>query len=103
MLLWAGVLCLLVGICCFAIDRRAVHFFHDRVQARWFRRIRLTTDYAKGARWLFGSTLAFVAAEVAQRWSGPNPLLHLVSRTALAFLVSLAVASAILHSIKLVC
>ncbi|HEY1961128.1 MAG TPA: phosphatase PAP2 family protein [Rhizomicrobium sp.] len=102
MLLWAGVLCLLIGVCCFAIDRRAVHFFHDRIHARWFRRIRLTTDYAKGARWLIGSALVFGAAELAQRLMGPNPLLHLISRAALAFLVSLAVASAILHSIKLV-
>jgi membrane-associated phospholipid phosphatase len=102
MLLWAGVLCLLVGICCFAMDRRAVHFFHDRVHARWFRRIRLTTDYAKGARWLIGSALVFVLAELAQRFLGTSPFLHLISRTALAFLASLAVASAILHSIKLV-
>lgn len=102
MLLWAGVLCLLIGICCFAIDRRAVHVFHDHVHARWFRRIRLTTDYAKGARWLFGSALVFVLAELAQLLFGPGALLQLISTAALAFLASLAVASAILHSIKLV-
>jgi membrane-associated phospholipid phosphatase len=102
MLLWAGIVCLVAGICCFAVDRRAVHFFHDRVHARWFRRIRLTTDYAKGARWLFAAALVFVAAELAQRLFGASPLLQQVSRAALAFLASLAVASAILHSIKLV-
>ena len=102
MLLWAGILCLVTGLCCFAVDRRAVHFFHDRVHAQWFRRIRLTTDYAKGARWLFAAAVVFLLAEGAQRLFGPNSLLHLISRGALAFLASLAVASAILHSIKLV-
>ena len=67
MLLWAGLVFLALGLACFAIDRRAVHVFHDRINRTWFRRIRLTTDYAKGGYWL-----------------------------------SLAIASAVLHSIKLV-
>jgi membrane-associated phospholipid phosphatase len=102
MLLWAGVLCLLVGVCCFAIDRRAVHFFHDRVHARWFRRVRLTTDYAKGARWLLGTVNLFIVTTLAQWAFGPSPLLHLMSRASVGFLACLAVASAVLHSIKLV-
>lgn len=102
MLLWAGLLSLLIGLGCFAIDRRAAHSFHDRIPVRWFRRIRLTTDYAKGARWLFGSIFVFAAAVIAQAALGPRPLLHAISRGALAFLACLAVASAILHSIKLV-
>lgn len=102
MLLWAGVVCLLIGLACFAIDRRAAHFFHDRISARWFRRIRLTTDYAKGARWLFGAIFVLAAAVVAQTVFGATPLLHEIARGALAFLACLAVASAILHSIKLV-
>jgi membrane-associated phospholipid phosphatase len=102
MLLWAGVVCLLMGVACFAIDRQATHLLHDRIPVRWFRRIRLTTDYAKGARWLFGSIFVLAAAAIAQAALGPKPLLHAVSRGALAFLACLAVASAILHSIKLV-
>jgi membrane-associated phospholipid phosphatase len=102
MLLWAGVVCLLIGLCCFAVDRRATHVFHDQIPVRWFRRIRLTTDYAKGARWLFGSIFVLAAAVVAQAVLGPRPLLQAVSRGALAFLACLAVSSAILHSIKLV-
>jgi membrane-associated phospholipid phosphatase len=93
---------LLIGLACFAIDRRAAHFFHDRIPVRWFRRIRLTTDYAKGARWLFGSIFVLAAAVIAQAVIGARPLLHDISRGALAFLACLAVASAILHSIKLV-
>jgi membrane-associated phospholipid phosphatase len=102
MLLWAGLVSLLIGFYCFAIDRRATHLFHDRIPVRWFRRIRLTTDYAKGARWLFGAISILAAAVVGQAVLGARPLLHGISRGALAFLASLAVASAILHSIKLV-
>ncbi|HSC17855.1 MAG TPA: phosphatase PAP2 family protein [Rhizomicrobium sp.] len=102
MLLWAGVAALLIGLCCFAIDRRATHFFHDRIPVRWFRRIRLTTDYAKGARWLLGATFVLAVAIIAQAALGPRPLLHNIARGALAFLACLAVSSAVLHSIKLV-
>jgi membrane-associated phospholipid phosphatase len=102
MLLWAGIAAFVIGLACFAIDRRATHLFHDRIPARWFRRIRLTTDYAKGASWLFGSIFILAAAVVAQSLLGARPLLHAISRGALAFLACLAVASAILHSIKLV-
>jgi membrane-associated phospholipid phosphatase len=102
MLLWAGFICLLVGVACFATDRRAVHVFHDRIPARWFRRIRLTTDYAKGARWLLASLLVLAAAVVAQAMWGERPLLHAISRGALAFLACLAASSAVLHGIKLV-
>jgi membrane-associated phospholipid phosphatase len=101
MLLWAGILSLLIGLACFAIDRQAAHLFHDRIPVRWFRRIRLTTDYAKGARWLFGSIFVLAAAVIAQAVLGPRPVLHAISRGALAFLACLAVSSAILHSIKL--
>jgi membrane-associated phospholipid phosphatase len=102
MLLWAGVTAFVIGLACFVIDRQAAHLFHDRIPARWFRRIRLTTDYAKGARWLFGSIFILAATVIAQSVVGARPLLHAISRGALAFLACLAVASAILHSIKLV-
>jgi len=102
MLLWAGVAAFVVGLACFAIDRQAAHLFHDRIPVRWFRRIRLTTDYAKGARWLFSAIFLLAAAVLAQALLGARPLLHAISRGALAFLACLAVASAILHSIKLV-
>jgi len=102
MLLWAGVVLLAIGIACFAIDRRAVHVFHDRIPLKAFRAIWRTTDYAKGAHWLLGSAILFAVSWIAERLTGPNPLLHLAWHAALAFLVSLAVASAVLHSIKLV-
>jgi membrane-associated phospholipid phosphatase len=102
MLLWAGVVLFSIGIACFAIDRRAVHAFHDRIPLKMFRGIWRTTDYAKGAHWLLGSAILFVAATMAERLlGGAHPLLHLISRASLAFLASLAAASAVLHSIKL--
>src|SRR4051794_41883582 len=101
MLLWAGVASLLIGLACFAVDRQATHVFHDRIAVRWFRRIRLTTDYAKGARWLFGSIFVLAAAVVAQAVLGPRPLLHAVSRGALAFLACLSVAGAVPPSLQL--
>src|SRR3954470_9966779 len=102
MLLWAGVVLLAIGIACFAIDRRAVHLFHDRIPIKVFRVIWRTTDYAKGAHWLLGSAIVFAVSWIAERLTGLNPLLHQASRAALAFLASLAIASVVLHSIKLV-
>jgi len=102
MLLWAGLILLVLGLLSFAIDRRAVHFFHDRINRRWFRRIRLTTDYAKGAYWLSLAIAVLVLTWFARALIGDGPLLRETFRGALAFLVCLAIASAILHSIKLV-
>jgi membrane-associated phospholipid phosphatase len=102
MLLWAGLIALVLGVAAFAVDRRAVHVFHDRIPARWFRRIRRTTDYAKGARWLTLSIVLIVVAWLARRYFGDSPILQLVFRASLAFLASLAVGSAVLHGIKIV-
>jgi membrane-associated phospholipid phosphatase len=102
MLLWAGLFFLVLGFLCFAVDRRAVQFFHDRIHRRWFRRIRLTTDYAKGAYWLSLAIAVLLAAWLARNFIKDTPLLQEIFRGALAFLVCLAIASVILHSIKLV-
>jgi len=102
MLLWAGLLSLLIGVGCFAVDRRAAHVFHDRIPQRWFRRIRLTTDYAKGARWLTLCLVVIVLSWLAIRFMGPDPLLVRIYRTALAYLACLAIGSAVLHALKIV-
>jgi membrane-associated phospholipid phosphatase len=101
MLLWAGVALLIAGVGAFAIDRRAAHYFHAKVDWRLERLLHRTTDWAKGAHWLLIASLAFVAARmIAASW-GPSPGTLLLGKTSLAFLASLAVASIILHSIKL--
>src|SRR4051812_28769882 len=102
MLLWAGLVLLALGILSFAIDRRATHFFHDRLTARWFRRIRHTTDFAKGAHWLAAAIAIITLAWVFREALGDVLFIIRLWRMAVAFLACLAVASAILHAIKLV-
>ncbi len=102
MLLWVGISLLVLGLLCFAVDRRAVHFFHDGIGRAWFRRIRLTTDYAKGAYWLSLSLAVLAVSWLAQVFIGETTPLRQTFRGAVAFLVCLAVASAVLHSVKLV-
>lgn len=101
MLLWSGVFLLLLGATCFAIDRRAVHLFHSAISQKRHRQIYRTTDWAKGGHWLAISSAAYLASLAAQAWGGPNAFWYQVGQIALAFLVSLAVGSAILHSMKI--
>jgi membrane-associated phospholipid phosphatase len=100
MLLWFGLFLLVLGVACFAIDRRAAHLFHDRIPIHIHRRIWRTTDWAKGARWLIASILTFALTELAVWIFGPRVALLYIANVALAFLASLAVGSAILHSAK---
>ncbi len=102
MLLWFGFLLLVAGVLCFAIDRRAAHFFHDEIHNRWASIIHRTTDWAKGSHWLQIAGAAFAGAWLLQRSWGKNPVLAQMEQTALAFLASLAAASVILHTIKIV-
>jgi membrane-associated phospholipid phosphatase len=101
MLLWFGLLLLAGGSLCFAIDRRAAHFFHDAIHQRWAAIIHRTTDWAKGSHWLLATGLALAAAWALQRLWGPTAVLVKTEYTAVAFLASLVAASAILHVIKL--
>ena len=100
MLLWFGIFLLAAGLASFAVDRRAAHFFHDRIHVRLHRRIARTTDWAKGAYWLALSATVFVVSQAGLGILGETPSLRLWADTSLAYLASLAVGSAILHSIK---
>ena len=100
MLLWFGLFLLALGVACFAIDRRAAHFFHDNIDMKTHRRIWRTTDWAKGARWLVISVTVLVLAEIAIHFGSSMTLLKEIARVALAFLVSLAIGSLILHTAK---
>ncbi len=101
MLLWAGTILLLAGLGCFAIDRRAAHYFHAKVSKPLERLLHRTTDWAKGAHWLAIASVAFLAAEGIERVWRKTALLDLLARVSLAFLASLAVASVILHTTKI--
>ncbi len=102
MLMWTSVALILGGVACFAIDRPAAHVFHAAVARPLERVLHATTDWAKGALWLLAAAIALIASRLAQWKFGQRPSIDIVARTSLAFLVSLAAASVILHTIKIV-
>jgi membrane-associated phospholipid phosphatase len=100
-LLWAGIALILCGLASFAIDRRAAHFFHAAVGRPFERALHAATDWAKGAFWLAAALVALLASWVWQRSFGTNPWSTRLMQVSEAFLASLAVASIILHTIKI--
>jgi membrane-associated phospholipid phosphatase len=101
MLLWAGIILLVSGVVSFAFDRRAAHYFHDVINQRWNLRIHKTTDWAKGGHWLAVSVLVLLASWIARRFFHGGVVFVQLEQIALAFLVALAIGSAILHAMKL--
>jgi len=101
-LLWIGFALIGVGVACFTVDRQAAHFFHAAIPKSFDRLLHATTDWAKGGLWLIAAALALVVSRVVQSRLGPSPDMELLERVSLAFLVSLAAASIVLHSIKIV-
>jgi membrane-associated phospholipid phosphatase len=102
MLLWSGLAFLLLGIACFAVDRRATHLFHAAISQRGHVRIYRTTDFAKGGHWLAISIAVYLGARLLELAIGAGPLLQRIAEAALAFLASLAAGSLILHTLKIV-
>lgn len=102
MLIWIGLLLLVAGCLAYAIDRRAAHFFHDKVPRRVEFYLHRSTDWAKGAVWLQISSVGLVVGFLVTHYAHGGPGFARLSSTSLAFLVSLAIASIILHSIKIV-
>jgi membrane-associated phospholipid phosphatase len=101
-LLWVGFALIAVGVACFAIDRQAAHFFHAAIPKSFDQILHATTDWAKGGLWLIAAALALVVSRVVQWSLGPSPDMERLERVSFAFLVSLAAASIVLHSIKIV-
>ena len=101
MLLWAGIILLLGGLACFAIDRRAAHVFHAVVHHGAEKILHRTTDWAKGAHWLLIASGAFLVSWLVARSFHPSDATILTQKVSLAFLASLAVASVILHATKI--
>ena len=102
MLLWAGFALVFLGVACFAIDRQSAHFFHAAIPKPFDRLLHATTDWAKGGIWLIAAVLALIVSRVVQWMFGPSPDMALLAHVSFAFLVSLAAASIVLHSIKIV-
>jgi membrane-associated phospholipid phosphatase len=101
MLLWSGLAFLLLGIACFAIDRRAVHVFHGAISQRGHAVIYRITDLAKGGHWLALAIVVYLGAHLAEFALGETALLQRVALVALAFLASLAAGSLVLHAMKI--
>ena len=101
MLLWFGFSLLAAGCLAFAVDRQTAHYFHDHIHQRWAVVIHRTTDWAKGQHWIQISVVVIAAAWLGQHFAGHRDYHALAQRTAIAFLVCLAVASLILHTIKI--
>ncbi len=101
MLLGLGLLLLAGGAACFAIDRRAVYFVYEKIDGRTETIVHKTTDWAKGGHWLIASVIAYAAAWLYAWKFGESAVASRIETAALAFVVSLAVGSAILHSTKI--
>jgi membrane-associated phospholipid phosphatase len=101
MLLWFGCILLAIGIGCFAVDRRATHFFHARISQKNHVRLWRVTDFAKGEMWLVIS-VAVILISGGLIWLGASsPLVQRIFTVALAYLACLAAGSAILHTLKI--
>jgi membrane-associated phospholipid phosphatase len=106
MLLWAGVILIVLGVACFPIDRTAAHAIYDHESERFENFLEATTHWAKAAHWLVAAIVVYGIAIVALSFVSPANAWHDVARDAAqyssAFIVCLAVGSAILHGMKLV-
>lgn len=102
MLLWAGLALAVAGVAVFFTDIRTAEYFRARLVGVWRRRVRQVTDIAKGAHWLIAAFVAYGGVQLWMAVEGETPMLRYASDLTFAFLISMVVASAILHSIKLV-
>ena len=102
MLLWAGFILIVLGTATLAVDRPIAHFLYDHVSAQTHKQLDSITHAAKAGHWLAAAILALAVAGVAKHFGrGGKEIAQLVNYS-LAFIVSLTVGSAVLHSIKLV-
>jgi membrane-associated phospholipid phosphatase len=102
MLLWAGFILIVLGTAAIPLDRRIAHFLYDHVSQAAHRQLDGITHAAKAGHWLAAAILALMAAAVAKHFGmGGEEVAQMVNYS-LAFIVSLTVGSAVLHTIKLV-
>jgi membrane-associated phospholipid phosphatase len=101
MLLWAGLIFILLGVACVAIDRRAVHLIHERVSLRLHSFLVATTHLAKAGHWLIVAVLVFGVTWGLLRSGSGGASVKLAFQCALAFIIALGAGSAVLHTVKL--
>lgn len=102
MVFWCGIFLIVLGLVCLRIDRRAAHVFYDRVGARLDRFLHRTTHFAKAAFWLAAACLSYLASGIALSRLGEIPLARTAHTVSAAFICTLALGTAILHTIKFV-
>jgi membrane-associated phospholipid phosphatase len=102
MLLWAGLMLIVLGTAAIPLDRRIAHFLYDHVSQAAHKRLDGITHAAKAGHWLAAAILALVGAAVARRFGINDTHIAQLINYSLAFIASLTVGSAVLHSIKLV-
>lgn len=100
MFLWAGITLIAAGLACLSIDRPAVHYIYDHVNARQHRFFASITHLAKAAHWLVAAIATYGLARVVRLFRPHDSLVFLAQDSAAAFLGSLALGSVILHILK---
>jgi PAP2 superfamily. len=100
-LLWSGLFFLVLGLACVAIDRRAVHFFYDRVPLGLHKFLNATTHFAKAAHWLALAVVAYLVTWALLATGSTGAAVKLIFQCALAFILALGAGSAVIHTIKL--
>ena len=102
MLLWAGLICIVLGIAALGIDRWLAHFIYDHINARAHKALDSITHYAKAGHWLAAAVLALIVGGVLHHFHVLEARVAQLINYSIAFIVSLVVGSAVLHVIKLV-
>lgn len=100
MLIWFGLIAIAAGIACLPFDRRAAHFFYDRLRRPLVIFMGRTTNWAKGGYWLALAIIAYFGSQIAMHFKAESPVLHILTKSSLAFIACLAVGSAVLHVVK---
>jgi len=102
MLLWAGLILIVLGTVTLTVDRPIAHFLYDHVSQSAHKRLDSITHAAKAGHWLAMAIVALIGAAVARRFGYGGVEVAQLINYSLAFIASLTVGSAVLHSIKLV-
>ncbi len=100
MFLWAGLVLIVAGIGCLAIDRWAIHAIYDHVSGDLHRSLDRVTHLAKAGHWLVAAVLAYGIARLFRLFLLHDPRVFEAQDAALAFIASLALGSLILHILK---
>ncbi len=102
MLWWAGLLLIVAGVGFVPFDRRVTHFFYDRIDIVWHKRLGRITHLAKAAHWLILAVIVWCVAWEWLYWIAERPDVRLAWNAASLFILALTLGSAVTHTIKLV-